>query len=59
MRAAFNIWIEARSSVLMDRVVARDGEAVRAEMITWQAHEAFFFENYSVREQADVRLRGD
>lgn len=59
MRASFNIWIEANPELLLERVIARDGEYVRADMETWQTHESFFFENYSVREQADVRLRGE
>lgn len=59
LRAAYNIWIDCDRDLLYDRVVARDGDIVAAEMRTWQLHEQKFFAEYDVRGNADLVVRGD
>jgi uridine kinase len=58
-KTALNIWIEADPSQLLNRLVTRDGEEMRAELNAWQSHEAEYFQSLSVRDLADVRLSGD
>ncbi len=57
--AALTIWIEADPKLLLDRLVARDGEALRAELVKWQTHEAAYFAQLQVKQLADVRISGD
>jgi len=58
-KTVLNIWIEADSSQLLNRLVARDGEVIRTELSAWQSHEAEYFQSLSVRDLADVRVSGD
>ncbi len=52
------IWIEADENLLLDRVVKRDGEVVRDEMLIWQAREKAYFELHEVKNAAHMHLRG-
>ena len=52
------IWIEADEHLLLDRVVQRDGETVRAEMSVWQAREKDYFQLHNVKNSAHLQLRG-
>lgn len=58
-QAALNIWIEADSKILLDRLISRDGEQLREQLVKWQTHEARYFEQLSVKECADVVLSSD
>ena len=58
-QAALNIWIEASPKVLLDRLVMRDGEQLREQLVRWQTHEARYFDQLSIRSLADVHLTGD
>lgn len=58
-RAVLNIWIEANAKTLLDRLVRRDGEHLREQLVKWQTHEARYFEQLSVKDRADVVLSGD
>lgn len=53
------LWIESDPEVLVDRVVARDGEQLRSEILRWQVREAEYFELHNVKNSADIQLRGD
>lgn len=53
-----SIWIEADPELLLDRVVQRDGEIVRDEMLIWKAREAAYFELHNVKGAAAIHLRG-
>jgi uridine kinase len=57
-RAALTIWVEADSAVRLERVLARDGEALRAEMTTWQRDEHQWFALDATREACDVHVTG-
>ena len=59
LRGAFNIWVETNHELLYDRVIARDGERYVEDMRAWQLIEQVFFNNYKVRENADLIIRGD
>ena len=52
------IWIEADEELLLERVVKRDGESVRAEMLIWQEREKAYFELHEVKNSANLHLRG-
>jgi uridine kinase len=52
------IWIEADEDLLLERVVTRDGESVRGEMLTWQAREKAYFELHAVKNCANLHCRG-
>jgi len=56
---AISIWIEADADVRFERVIARDGEQIRAQMITWKLKEQSYFRGLEVRQQSDIRLSGD
>lgn len=58
-RAALSIWIEADPEILLDRLVSRDGELLKPELIKWQKHEAQYFAVKNIRAIAQVHLRGD
>jgi uridine kinase len=52
------IWVEADENLLLDRVVQRDGEGVRDEMLIWKAREQAYFELHEVKQSAQIHLRG-
>ena len=52
------IWVEADENLLLDRVVHRDGEGVRDEMLIWKARERAYFELHEVQKAAQIHLRG-
>ena len=56
--AALRIWVEAPAALRLERGIARDGEALRAEWLRWMALEAEHFERESTRERADVLVDG-
>lgn len=53
------IWVEADEELLLNRVVARDGEVVRAHMESWQLSEKLYFESQEVKKFADFNFRGE
>jgi uridine kinase len=52
------IWVEADDDLLLDRVVQRDGEGVRDEMLIWKDRERSYFELHSVKNAAQIHLLG-
>lgn len=52
------IWVEADDDLLLDRVVQRDGEGVRDEMLIWKARERSYFELNDVKNAAQFHLQG-
>ena len=52
------IWVEADDDLLLDRVVQRDGEGVRDEMLIWKARERTYFELNDVKNSAQIHLLG-
>ncbi len=52
------IWVEADESLLLDRVVKRDGEAVRNEMLIWKTRERDYFELHDVKRSAHIQITG-
>jgi len=57
--AVLSVWIDVEPAVGVERVVERDGEALREVIRGWQRDEARFHEADGTRDAADVRLRGD
>lgn len=58
-KSALNVWIEADPDLLLERLVKRDGEVLREELVRWQAHEAQYFSQLPIKQLADVCLTGD
>ena len=58
-RATMSLWVEASSELLVERIVARDGEQVREEIGRWQKREADYFTKYNVKENSDLVIRGE
>lgn len=56
---SFNIWVEANSANLLDRLVKRDGVEILPRLTLWQKHEAEYFDLVPVRASADVLIKGD
>ena len=57
--AALVVWVEVDAAPGIERVVARDGEVMRAEIESWQRDEARWHALDGTRDAADLRLRGD
>jgi uridine kinase len=55
-RAVLSIWLEADPGVRLARVLARDGEQLRAQMTSWQRDEDQWHDLDRTRESADIRL---
>ncbi len=53
------VWIESEPELLVERVVERDGEQLRDDIVRWQNREAEYFNKHEVKASADVHLRGD
>jgi uridine kinase len=53
-----SIWVEADDDLLLDRVVQRDGEVVRAEMLIWKARERSYFALHDVKRAAHIHMQG-
>ena len=52
------IWVEASEELLLDRVVQRDGESIRDEMLIWKVRERTYFESHDVKKSAHIHIRG-
>ena len=52
------IWVEADDDLLLDRVVQRDGEVVRDEMLIWKSRERSYFELHDVKQAAHIHMQG-
>ena len=52
------IWVEADDDLLLNRVIQRDGEIVREEMLIWKDRERTYFELHEVKNAAHIHLRG-
>jgi len=48
-----SLWVEADVDLLLNRVLNRDGQEIREEMLRWQQHEKQFFNRHKIRESAD------
>ncbi len=55
-RAVLSVWVEADPAVRLGRVLARDGAALREEMLRWQVDEAAWHALDGTRAGADVRI---
>ena len=56
--ATLTVWVEAPEPLRLDRGVARDGEAMRAEWERWQVAEQEQFAADRTREHCDVEVDG-
>ena len=57
--AALVVWVEVDPDLAIERVVARDGERMRAEIASWQRDEARWYEIDGTRDAADVQVSGE
>jgi hypothetical protein len=58
-RAAIVIWVESTEALRLDRVIERDGPAIRPAMLTFQAREQEHFTTQGTRSAAHLVVRGD
>jgi uridine kinase len=58
-RAALSVWVDVDPVVAIERVVARDGEAMRGEIVSWQRDEARWHALDATRAGVDVRVQGE
>jgi len=56
-KACLKIWLEANEKLLLKRVLGRDGEDLREQMLTWQKMEREYFKKYKVADKADFALQ--
>jgi uridine kinase len=54
--AVLTIWVDADAEVRLARVLARDGEQLRAQMTSWQRDENEWHRRDRTRDSADVRI---
>lgn len=52
------IWVEADNEILLDRVVKRDGESIRDEMLNWKVCEQTYFDSNDVKQAANFQVIG-
>lgn len=57
-RASLRVWVEAPRALRLERLVGRDGERLRGQLLRWAEREAAHFAADGTRERADVRLDG-
>jgi uridine kinase len=55
-RAALSVWVDADPVLRLERVLERDGEALRPQMESWQHDEARWHELDRTRDGVDLRL---
>lgn len=55
--ACLKIWLEANEKLLLKRVLGRDGEHIREQMLVWQKMEKEYFKKYKVADKADFALQ--
>ena len=51
-----SIWLDIEQSVGLARVLERDGDEIRGEMVKWQKMESEYFARDLTRERADFIL---
>lgn len=56
---ALTIWVQAPPKLLLDRLIQRDGPQYIEQLISWQQHEAKYFDLLSVKSACDVVVPGD
>lgn len=52
------IWVEAAEDLLLDRVIQRDGESIRDEMLIWKVREQNYFDSNDVKGSAHLQISG-
>ena len=52
------IWIDAPNDALLERVLNRDGDHLRDQMMAWQQLETEYFRTHRIVEHADLHLTG-
>ena len=55
--ACLTIWLEADEKLLLKRVLGRDGEDIREQMLQWQKMEREYFKKYKVSAAADFAMK--
>jgi uridine kinase len=56
-RACLKVWLEANEKLLLKRVLGRDGEHIREQMLVWQKMEQEYFKKCKVADKADFALQ--
>ena len=56
-KSCLKIWLEANEKLLLKRVLGRDGEQMREQMLVWQKMEKEYFKKYKVADKSDFALQ--
>lgn len=54
--SSYNIWISGPAHRLLERVLQRDGQHIREQMLAWQLAERAYFAEFDVASRADMHL---
>ncbi|MFM1825798.1 MAG: hypothetical protein RLZZ37_433 [Actinomycetota bacterium] len=57
--SCLNLWIEGRKEILMKRVLERDGEQIKDEMLLWQVKEEEYFQQHDTKKHCDIWIDGN
>ena len=57
--AVVRIWVESGHRQLLNRVLERDGQELKAQMLAWQKMEQIYFQRHKIADKADFALRTD
>ena len=55
--ACLKVWVEANEKLLLKRVLGRDGENIREQMLVWQKMEKEYFKKFKIADKADFALQ--
>lgn len=56
---AIRIWVEANPDQLLDRLIERDGLALKNQLMQWQKHETNYFSELGIKDRADFQFQAD
>ena len=57
--SSLSLWIEGREEILLKRVLDRDGEHIKDEMLHWQSKEREYFLEHNTKNQCDFWIDGN
>lgn len=56
--ACLKIWIEVEQNIGIQRVLNRDGQQIKAQMLTWQIQEMKYFNENKTKENSNIWIDG-
>jgi cytidylate kinase len=56
--ACLKIWIEVEQNIGIQRVLNRDGQQIKAQMLNWQIQEMKYFKENKTKENSNIWIDG-